>query len=356
MDKLEIRPNVPEFVLPEDYTNFQKHDDPNPAVKKLLDGQYIIISDQFYDGLKILNVLKKKLKKKIHTQSFAGQRAYRAAYRNASHNLLLEFEENRAKVKKAPKIGWLKRFYSTRDYVLSFPDVQGLNSSWQWYTKGIRIPPANINLYPFYGVYFPTRYNHIILFHEWLKSYSGKQELAIDIGVGSGILALDMVKQGFEKVIGTDINPNAIIGMVEERERQDLTPESLELVYGDLFSTIDEQADIVTFNPPWLEAQHKITSGIDQAIYYKKDLFHRFFSQVSKHLKPSGKIVLLFSNLAQIVHNKRKNPILAEIEQNNRFVVAEQLNFHSQAASKKTRRRTRRKQEQVELWVLEKKS
>ena len=103
-------------------------------------------------------------------------------------------------MKKGPTIGWLEKLYpASGDFLLTFPQIQGLNSAWQWYTNGIVIPVLRNKIHPYYGVYFPTRFEHLVLFDNWLKRYNGLKKTAIDIGIGSGILSLMLVKHGFQK-------------------------------------------------------------------------------------------------------------------------------------------------------------
>jgi hypothetical protein len=40
--------------------------------------------------------------------------------------------DSRLEVRKAPEIGWLKILYPINtEFLISFPKIQGLNSSWQ---------------------------------------------------------------------------------------------------------------------------------------------------------------------------------------------------------------------------------
>ena len=51
------------------------------------------------------------------------------------------------------------------------------------------------------------------------SKYSGQRNCAYDIGVGSGILSFLLAKTGFEKIIATDSNPNAIESVQRDIER-----------------------------------------------------------------------------------------------------------------------------------------
>lgn len=326
--------------------------DPEEAIEALLDNQYVLIHDFYSTGLLLLNGLKQYVKSREADPSFQGQLDFRKMYRELSQKVLLRISHHRLIARKSPEIGWLKILYpKDAEFILPFPQVQGLNSSWQWYEKGIKIPGLRDKIYPYYGTYFPTRFEHIILFESWLKTYQGEKASAIDVGIGSGILSEMLLKYNFETVCGTDNNPNAIIGQLEKQNRHQ-RKKNVELFYGDLFADCSESADLIVFNPPWLPAIQNV-EGLDAAIYYHEDLFPRFFEEAQKYLKPDGQLVLLFSNLAQITNVTIKHPIEHELTSGNRFRKLLLQQKDVQQASTKTRRnQSWRDLEKVELWVL----
>jgi methylase of polypeptide subunit release factors len=296
--------------------------------------------------------LKKYLKKKHAGKSFQQQREFRSAFRDVSRKILLKVNKHQLTVKKAPDIGWFKILYpELEEFLLPFSQVQGLNSSWQWYQKGMEIPVLKRKIHPWYGTYFPTRFDHLGIFDHWLKHYKGEKKSAIDIGVGCGVLSFQMLNYGFDKIYGTDTNPNTIIGLKEDVKKNSLNSK-LELIHGDLFSGLDLKTELIVFNPPWLPASYDL-EGLDQAVYYDEDLFQRFFAEAKKYLYPDGKLVLLFSNLAQITGLSEIHPIKKELEEGGRFRKEYFVQKKVQAASKKTRRNQNwRGSEMVELWVL----
>lgn len=348
-----IMPDRPKIITSEiDAISFYRKMDTQATVIEMIAGRYVLVEEFYSNGLQVLSELKRNLQLKYMDQSFQGQRDYRSAFREASHRLLLKVKDNELVVRKCPDIGWLKILYpDTTDFYISFPEVQGMNSSWQWYQKGIKIDTLKLSLHPFYGTYFPTRFDHLLLFDKWLKSYNGPRKRAIDIGVGSGVLTFQLIQNGFKKVFASDSNKNAIIGVSRESIRLGYD-KKIELSVGDLFSDCDFTADLIVFNPPWLIAKHKLEEGIDKAIYYEKDLFPRFFEQAEKHLSQEGKLVLLFSNLAQVIGEENLHPIMEELKKSGRFSKELQLQRSVKSSSKKTKRTDSRKNEKVELWVL----
>lgn len=331
---------------------FTKRMDPRGAVEELVAGNRVLVHDFYSSGLLVSKVLRKQVDARHADGSYAGQRTHRAVYRELSQRLLLRIKAHRLTVRKAPEIGWFRILYpDTEEFLLPFGQVQGLNSAWQWWQNGISIPVLPEKIHPFYGTYFPTRFEHLELFDRWLDEYDGKKTTAIDIGVGSGVITYQLLQHGFGHVDATDSNPNAIHGMQVALESRKLT-ERVNLWWGDLFAGGETQADLIVFNPPWLPLALS-NDGIDRAMYYDETLFPRFFAEAAKHLGPGGRLVLLFSNLAQITDQTDRHPIEEELKTGDRFVRETLLKSKVKAASKQTRRNQHwRDEEQVELWVL----
>lgn len=326
--------------------------DTKAIVDLMNEGKYVLVEEFYSNGLELLTELKRNLLLKHKDKSFQGQCDFRSAYRETSHRLLLKVKDNKLSVKKSPDIGWLEVLYpNVSEFYVSFPEVQGLNSSWQWYKKGIEIKTLNLTLHPFYGTYFPTRFDHLKLFDKWLRKYEGAKNNAIEIGVGSGVLSFQLIQNGFKNIFATDTNKNAIIGVSQESKRLGFE-DKITLKHGDLFENCDVKADLIVFNPPWLLAKHKLEEGIDKAMYYEEDLFPRFFEQAQKHLSPEGKIVLIFSNLAQVVDEQSTHPIIEELQKHNRFRKELHLRRDVRASSRRTKCTDSRDNEKVELWVL----
>jgi len=331
---------------------FDRDTDIKLAIQALEAGKPLLITAFYSNGLSLLKGLQLHLKRRLPNKSFQEQRAFRSEYRKLSNLVLIEIVAHKLNVKKAPAIGWLEKLYpETPNFLLPFPQVQGLNSSWQWYQNGISIPVLRNKIHPYYGTYFPTRFEHLILFDNWLKRYDGPKKSAIDVGIGSGILSFQMVKHGFQKVFGTDTNPNAIVGVKESMGETKLS-RKVELDVGHLFGKWEKQTELIVFNPPWLpETQDQDRN--DEAIYYNKNLFPDFFAEAKKRLLPEGKLVIIFSNLAQVTKVTKDHPIEKELAEGGRFQLEKCLKRAVKAASDKTKRdQNWRATEEVELWVL----
>jgi len=349
----EIKANRPEpIAMPKTLKSYARGTDVKLTIEALVEGSSILISEFYSDGISLLKELHNYLKQKLPNSSFKEQQDYRSEYFKLSNRIVLEIVDQKINVKKSPNIGWLEKFYSEHNhFFLTFPQIQGLNSAWQWYKNGISIPVLRNKIHPYYGTYFPTRFEHLILFDNWLKRYEGPKKAAIDVGVGCGVLSLQMVQHGFQKVFATDINPNAIVGLKEFMGTTKLS-RKIELDLGNLFGKWEKQTELIVFNPPWLP-QAQDAEGIDNAIYYNETLFPEFFEAAKKRLLPEGKLVLLFSNIAQITNVAKEHPIETELAEGNRFQLEKCHKKTVSAASSKTKRdQYWRSSEEVELWVL----
>ena len=236
MTSIHLKVNRPEPIITKvEFRSFVNGTDFQESINILQAGYCILIEEFYSDGLELLKELHSYLNNKLPNDSFQEQREFRNEYRKLSNLILLQVKDQKLTVKKAPIIGWLEKLYpEINEFYLPFPQIQGLNSAWQWYCNGILIPVLRNKIHPYYGVYFPTRFEHLILFDNWLKHYNGPKKTAIDVGIGSGVLSLLLMKHGFQKSYGTDINPNAIIGLNESMEGTKLS-RKIEIDYGNLF-------------------------------------------------------------------------------------------------------------------------
>ena len=353
IDLETIKPDRPNIITTEiDAIGFYRKMDTEATVIDMIAGKYVLVEEFYSNGLQVLAELKRNLML-VHTeQTFQGKREYRNAFREASHRLLLKVEDNKLIVKRGPVFGWLESLYpDVSNFYISFPEVQGMNGSWQWYKNGIEVKTLGLSLHPYYGTYFPTRFDHLKLFDKWLKKYEGVKRNAIDVGVGSGVLSFQLIQNGFENITAIDNNKNAIIGVAEESKRLGYA-DKITAIHSDLFEKCDTKVDLIVFNPPWLPAKHELEEGIDKAMYYEEELFPRFFEQALNHLNEEGKIVLIFSNLAEVIDEKNSHPIIEELQKNKRFRKELHLRRDVRASSRRTKRTDARSREKVELWVL----
>jgi len=121
---------------------------------------------------------------------------------------------------------------------------------------------------------------------------------ALDMGTGSGILAIELAKLGFE-VTAADINPEAIKIAKQNTKEAGV---KIDFVISDLFSNIRNKFDLIVFNPPYVKTEDRELKTADmEALAWAggpdgMQVINRFLSGVSSSLKPEGRIILLVSS------------------------------------------------------------
>jgi hypothetical protein len=126
----------------------------------------------------------------------------------------------------------------------------------------------------------------------------------------------------------------------------------IEIDFAPLFGKWEKPTELIVFNPPWLPATQEL-ENLEEAVYYDEHLFPDFFAEAKKRLLPEGKIILLFSNLAQVTEVSKTHPIEKELAEGGRFKLERCNKKPVKLASDKTKRdQYWRSEEMVELWVL----
>ena len=127
----------------------------------------------------------------------------------------------------------------------------------------------------------------------------------LEIGTGSGLVALCCLQAGAEKVVATDINPMAVANAkynarllgVDQRIDVRLVSETEPSAYAVIGET--ERFDIIISNPPWEDA----TPGmIAEYALYDKDFspMRSMLGGLQDHLKPDGKALLAYGCVSAI--------------------------------------------------------
>ena len=181
-----------------------------------------------------------------------------------------------------------------------------------------------------------------------MSRYAGPRTHAIDVGTGCGVLALMLCKAGFESVLATDINANAVESVSRQLQRLP-TPRPITLEHGDLVGTDPTPADLIVFNPPW--TQRDVDGLLDAALYFEDGrVFERFFDQALARLTPEGRVVLIFSNILQLVQPDVPHPIEVELARGRFRLVEKPTRKVKPPPDHRGRRRWTR--ERVEIWEL----
>jgi len=117
----------------------------------------------------------------------------------------------------------------------------------------------------------------------------------LDVGTGSGVIAVFACYQGAARVLALDVNP-AAVKSARRNAREHGFADVMEVRRSNLFAKVgDEQFDVITANLPFrnkpapdVVARSQWDTGFQTNI--------SFFEQVRRHLKPGGRIYFAHSN------------------------------------------------------------
>jgi release factor glutamine methyltransferase len=140
------------------------------------------------------------------------------------------------------------------------------------------------------------------LFAENINVHKGDEVL--DMGTGIGILGVLAAKKA-NTVVAVDVNPHAVCCAKENAIRNNVRGKMV-FVQGDLFTPLSEKAkfDVIIFNAPYLPTDDvEGDSWLERAWNggaKGRQIIDRFISEVSKHLKQAGRVLLMQSTLSGV--------------------------------------------------------
>lgn len=126
----------------------------------------------------------------------------------------------------------------------------------------------------------------------------------LDVGTGCGMLAI-LAAQKAGSVAAVDLNPYAV-RCAKANSALNSIRGKMVFLQADLFSAFQQNAlfDLVTFNAPYLPAaESEADSWMVRAWAggaNGRQVIDRFIAQVSFHLKPGGRVLLMQSTLANV--------------------------------------------------------
>ncbi|MDI9331315.1 MAG: class I SAM-dependent methyltransferase [Alphaproteobacteria bacterium] len=181
--------------------------------------------------------------------------------------------------------------------VVALRALLGLIGAHEWRKAGVPISAlGNARIHPHHGVFSPVRGEYLdLIAHAPLPAALTDCPVAIDVGVGTGVLSAVLLRRGVPRVLATDLSERAIACADDNLQRLGLS-ERVELIHTDLYPP--GQAALVVCNPPWLPGQP--SSALDQAIYDPDSAMLRgFLYGLRAHLCPGGEGWLVLSDLAE---------------------------------------------------------
>lgn len=189
-------------------------------------------------------------------------------------------------------------------YVLSLRELLGVIGAHEWRRHGVPITALDGDrIYPHYGVFSPVRGEYLELV---AQAPLPSDQLAFDIGTGTGVLAAILARRGVKKVFATDIQPRALACAQDNLERLGMM-QQVDLLQSDLYPP--GRAPLVVCNPPWLPGRP--SSVLEQAVYDPDSrMLKGFLYGLSAHLAPGGEGWLILSDFAEHLGLRSRQDLL----------------------------------------------
>jgi release factor glutamine methyltransferase len=133
-----------------------------------------------------------------------------------------------------------------------------------------------------------------------IGALGGARGLALEIGTGSGMVAICLAKRGLD-VVATDINPHSLAIARANARRNGV---ALETVRADIFDGIRGRFDTIVFNPPYLPTRPGDITGdrwLDASVNGGPDGLHftrRFLAGLKIRLGRHGGAHVVSSSLS----------------------------------------------------------
>ena len=242
--------------------------------------------------------------------------------------------------------------------VMSLRSVQGMVGAFEWRKHGLEIPAlgmANNRIHPHYGVFAPVRGEYLSLVAQAPLPLALQQHgLAIELGVGTGVLSALLVRRGVAQVLATDVSDRALICALENLTRLGVASK-VTLLKTDVYPS--EKAALVVCNPPWLPARP--TSLLEQAVYDENSgMLKGFLAGLSAHLVPGGEGWLVLSDLAELLGLRSRETLLQWISEAGLQVLGrlDTQPLHGKVQDRSDPLHAARAKETTSLWRLTHKS
>ncbi|MCL5407495.1 MAG: methyltransferase domain-containing protein [Patescibacteria group bacterium] len=117
----------------------------------------------------------------------------------------------------------------------------------------------------------------------------------LDLCTGNGIIAFGAIKKGAGKVVGMDLNPEAIKNANFNKKK--LSFRNIKFLISDLFSTVQDKFDVITIKAK--SAQAKALNLTEICFWDENNsVLTRFFKEFNLYLKDGGRAYFAWADFA----------------------------------------------------------
>ena len=161
--------------------------------------------------------------------------------------------------------------------------------------RNYRYQNMHLKIYP--GVFHPGFFFSTKILLDYLERYELKNQLFLELGAGSGLIAISAAKKG-AVVTATDISRRAMENISVNRQLNNVI---IEEIHSDLFDSIPHQIfDFIVINPPYYKGI--IRTEADHAWYAGEqlDYFQKLFRQLPAYMNGLTHAIMILSDECDI--------------------------------------------------------
>ena len=162
-------------------------------------------------------------------------------------------------------------------------------------TRTVRADGFRLTVRP--TVFHPRYFIASEFFSRFVTQLDLRDRTVLDVGTGTGIIALSAARAGAANVVAVDINPNAALSARENAHTHGFA-DRMSVVCGDLLSALAPTAkfDVILSNPPFFpEEPIDVADRAWHAGPGYRDI-RALFEQARARLAPGGRFYLLLSS------------------------------------------------------------
>ncbi len=152
------------------------------------------------------------------------------------------------------------------------------------------------------GVYDPTMHFTSAFFARYLgrPGVVERGSRVLDVGTGTGVLAIAAASAGASLVVATDIDP-AAVRCANDNVRSHSLQGMVIVLEGDLFAPLEgRRFDLIVCNPPYFRGVPGTPA--DRAFYAGKEYewLDRFAEGAAHYLEPDGRVLVVLGDAADL--------------------------------------------------------
>lgn len=268
---------------------------PSEILKKLKDDRVVILHGDYMHAQYLLCYVQRfenNLADKANPVASKRNRLYRLSY-IAYQSTFPQFENI---TERYIFQEWLSENIQDYSYLIPARRYNRILTDIKRAADGISIDKLNTKIHIRPQVYVPFDKSVPAMFTKFSDLI--KNKAVLDMGTGTGVIAILAAQMGAKFVSASDINKNAVECAKNNIHISGMENIVSEVIYSDLFNSIQDIYDVITFNAPWIKGTPR--NLYELAIYDEEyALINRFMEQAPKYLKSDGVILLQYSDISQ---------------------------------------------------------